>query len=81
MEERNIADEATLLDIATAQGLDGSALLAQANADDYANIRASASRAAVDRGVFGAPSYAVGEALFWGQDRLDFLARELGVTP
>ena len=29
------------------------------------------------RGVFGAPTYAVGDELFWGQDRLDFVARKL----
>jgi 2-hydroxychromene-2-carboxylate isomerase len=34
----------------------------------------------VDRQVFGAPTYAIGDQLFWGQDRLDFVARHLGVT-
>jgi 2-hydroxychromene-2-carboxylate isomerase len=29
------------------------------------------------RGVFGAPTYAVGDELFWGQDRLDFLDRKM----
>ena len=32
---------------------------------------------ALDRGVFGAPTYAYKDELFWGQDRLDFLARAL----
>ncbi len=32
---------------------------------------------AIDRGVFGAPTYVVDGELFWGQDRLDFLARKL----
>jgi 2-hydroxychromene-2-carboxylate isomerase len=27
--------------------------------------------------VFGAPTYAYGGELFWGQDRLDFLERAL----
>jgi 2-hydroxychromene-2-carboxylate isomerase len=27
--------------------------------------------------VFGAPSYVVDDEIFWGQDRLDFLARRL----
>jgi carboxymethylenebutenolidase len=27
--------------------------------------------------VFGAPTYAIGDQLFWGQDRLDFVARRL----
>ena len=28
---------------------------------------------AVNKGVFGVPSYVVGEEVFWGQDRLEFL--------
>ncbi len=34
---------------------------------------------AVSRGVFGYPSYIVDGEMFWGQDRLDFLARKLSV--
>ena len=35
------------------------------------------TQAAIDAGVFGAPSYCVGGEIFWGQDRLDFLERKL----
>ena len=34
-------------------------------------------QAAIDAGVFGAPSYVVDGEIFWGQDRLDFLERKL----
>jgi carboxymethylenebutenolidase len=27
--------------------------------------------------VFGAPSYVIGDEIFWGQDRLDFVERRL----
>jgi 2-hydroxychromene-2-carboxylate isomerase len=27
--------------------------------------------------VFGAPSYVIGDEIFWGQDRLDFVDRKL----
>jgi len=33
---------------------------------------------AVQRCVFGAPSYVYRDEIFWGQDRLDFLDRALG---
>ena len=33
--------------------------------------------AAVARGVFGAPSFFVGDDMFWGQDRLDFVAEAI----
>lgn len=35
------------------------------------------SRQAIDAGVFGAPSYVIDGEIFWGQDRLDFVARRL----
>jgi 2-hydroxychromene-2-carboxylate isomerase len=33
---------------------------------------------AVRRGVFGAPSFFVGDELFFGQDRLEFVREALG---
>ncbi len=75
--ERDIGAEQTLLDAADACGLDGPTLLQAASAPGFPGVRERASQAAVDKGVFGAPTYVYGEAMFWGQDRLDFLARAL----
>jgi 2-hydroxychromene-2-carboxylate isomerase len=36
---------------------------------------------AVARGVFGAPTCFVGDAMFFGQDRLDFVEEELRRAP
>ena len=36
------------------------------------------TQAAIDAGVFGAPTWVVDGELFWGQDRLEFVARKLG---
>jgi 2-hydroxychromene-2-carboxylate isomerase len=33
----------------------------------------------MDEHLFGAPSYVVDGEMFWGQDRLDFVARKLGI--
>ena len=38
------------------------------------------SKDALTAGVFGAPTYALGEKLFWGQDRLEFLDRALDAS-
>ena len=59
-------------------GLDGPSILEHADDARWAVLRSEGSRAAIDRGVFGVPTYAVGEDIFWGQDRLDFLERRLG---
>ena len=35
---------------------------------------------AITRGVFGAPTFFVGEEMFWGQDRLQFVADALSIS-
>jgi 2-hydroxychromene-2-carboxylate isomerase len=80
-EERDISDEATVAEIAAGLGLGGSALVAHARSPEVAATFAAATQEALARGVFGAPTYAVGEALFWGQDRLNFLDRVLAARP
>jgi 2-hydroxychromene-2-carboxylate isomerase len=76
-EERDIAKPATLAAIATSLRADVAALEERANAPDIATRFDVLTQEAIDRGVFGAPTYIAGGEMFWGQDRLDFLAREL----
>ena len=77
-EERNLADRPTLLGIAAEQGLDGEALLTAAERTAVADIYEAHTQAALADGVFGVPTFKLGDELFWGQDRLDLLARALG---
>ena len=79
-EERDVGDRETLAAIATAEGFDGAALLAAADDPAMAERYLADSEAAIARGVFGAPTYVVGDQLFWGQDRLDFLDRLLAAA-
>jgi len=76
-DDRDIADTATLVDMANESGHDGNELLMQASDPKWAVLRQTQSEAAVERGVFGAPSYFVEDQLYWGQDRLDFVQRHL----
>ncbi|MEL6481245.1 MAG: 2-hydroxychromene-2-carboxylate isomerase [Pseudomonadota bacterium] len=67
-EERDLADPAVV-----AAGLEAVGLPADAVTDaDRATFAANAE-AALAAGVFGAPSFVVGDELFWGQDRLEML--------
>jgi 2-hydroxychromene-2-carboxylate isomerase len=75
--ERDLADRATLLEIAGAQGADGDALLDAAEDAAVLAEYEGNTRAAIADGVFGVPTFVVGDELFWGQDRLDFVARAL----
>ena len=77
-EDRNLADEATLYTLIREQGLDPDALRTNADAEAVHDRLAAQTREAIDAGVFGVPTYQVGEELFWGQDRLDLLERAMG---
>ncbi len=79
-EDKNIGDEATLIGIAEAQGLDGQRLLEAGRKDTIEAQWLQNSRDALEEGVFGAPTYALDNQLFWGQDRLEFLDRALAVA-
>ncbi len=76
-EERDIADEGTLREIAAATGHPPEALVNAARDPATASAIEALSAEAIARGVFGAPSYVVDEEIFWGQDRLEFLEEKL----
>jgi len=78
LEERDISDADTLLAIATENDLNGSELLTDSTGAIEERTQDSVN--AAEHGVFGAPSYRFDEQLFWGQDRLEFLGKELQIT-
>ncbi|MEJ0018193.1 MAG: 2-hydroxychromene-2-carboxylate isomerase [Acetobacteraceae bacterium] len=76
-EELNPADPATLATLITEVGLDAEAVMALGGEPRWAEMRTADTQAALDRGVFGAPSYVIAGEIFWGQDRLEFVDRKL----
>jgi 2-hydroxychromene-2-carboxylate isomerase len=58
-------------------GIDGTGLLAAADSASGRERLALETDGAVRRGVFGAPIFFVGQEMFWGKDRLDFVERWL----
>jgi 2-hydroxychromene-2-carboxylate isomerase len=76
-EEQNPGDTAVLARLIGEAGLDAAAVLALGAEPRWAEMRARDTEAALARGVFGAPSYVIGEEIFWGQDRLEFVERRL----
>ena len=73
----DLSDPERLSAIAQGAGLDPEAL-ARAAADPAVEAEHRANtRAALDRPMFGSPTYLAGDEMFYGQDRLEMLAREL----
>jgi len=77
VEDRDIADAATLEAIADATGHSGINLVARACEPETLESYRALTEEALERGVFGAPTYVFDGEPFWGQDRLDFLDRAL----
>jgi len=75
-QERNIADEAVLVALLAEQGLNP-ARLEEAHSQTVHERYEIDTQQAIEAGVFGAPSYVIAGEIFWGQDRLDFVARRL----
>jgi 2-hydroxychromene-2-carboxylate isomerase len=74
-EDKNISSKDVVLDIAAAAGQDR-AMLAEAIDSPAIKERLKSETArAASQGVFGVPTFFVGEELFWGQDRMDYVAR------
>lgn len=55
----------------TAAGLDAAAILARAQEQSVKDQLKENTEEALKRGVFGAPTMFIGDAMFWGNDRLD----------
>jgi 2-hydroxychromene-2-carboxylate isomerase len=77
VEGMNLGDEAVLRATIDAAGLDGAAILTRSKQPDVKDALRRNSDAAVERGAFGAPTFFVGEEMFWGNDRLDFIEEAL----
>jgi 2-hydroxychromene-2-carboxylate isomerase len=77
---RNIGDKAVVLAIAAEAGLDRDRFAALVETPETKDRLKTATAAAEARGAFGVPTFFVGEQMFWGHDRMDFVARAAGLA-
>ncbi len=76
-EERDISDAETIRAVAAENGYDADGLT-RAAAGEAAEAEYDANtKQAIERRVFGVPTWSIGEELYWGQDRIAFVERRL----
>ena len=63
--------------IAEALGVDPDEFEAAAESEECRAALIEATDGGLARGVFGAPTVVIGDEIFWGKDRMDFVEREL----
>jgi 2-hydroxychromene-2-carboxylate isomerase len=76
-DDASVAELDGLRPVASALGVDPDRFLALADSRDIRQDLIAETDAGLARGVFGAPTFVVGEEIFWGKDRMDFIDDEL----
>ena len=74
---RDLGDVTVLTDILQTAGLDAETMLQRAVSDDIKSALRANTDEALARGVFGAPTFFVGDEMFFGNDRFDFVEEAL----
>jgi 2-hydroxychromene-2-carboxylate isomerase len=73
----DLRDGEVLAQVLAAAGFDAVQTMALAADPEVKQALIGSTEEAVARGVFGAPTFFVGDEMFWGQDRMDFVAEAL----
>lgn len=78
VEGLDLTDPAVIAEVIARAGLDAAPVMALADDQQVKDALRENTEHAVARGAFGVPTFFVGEQMFWGQDRLDFVREALG---
>ena len=73
----DLGDKAVLSDVLQRSGVNFAELIAASESQDVKDSLRRHTEDAVARGVFGAPTFFVGNEMFWGNDRFDFVEEAL----
>lgn len=76
-QDASIADYAGLKPIARALGVDPDEFERESESETVRQALIDSTNQGLERGVFGVPSLFVGDELFWGKDRMEFIEDEL----
>lgn len=71
IEDREIAELAVIADVIAACDRDPQLVLDKAVSDDNKNAFKQATAEALEKKLFGAPVFVIGQELFWGDDRME----------
>ncbi len=79
VQEKDLSDAGCLTEIATAAGLSADAI-DRIGSDTIKDELRMNTDEAVERGAFGAPTFFVGDEMFFGNDRFEFIEEALGAS-
>ncbi len=70
---KNLNDPAQLAAVLAAAGFEAGDFMAMVGNPEIKDLLKKNTEQAVQRKIFGVPSFFVGDEFYWGQDRLDFV--------
>lgn len=76
-DDASVGEMSGLLSVVAALGVDPAEFEALAESEEVRNELIAETDQALQRGVFGVPSFFVGDEMFWGKDRMEFIDDEL----
>lgn len=77
VEQRNMGEPEVVAEVLGGIGIGAEDFIARISDGEVKQGLIAATEEAVSRGIFGAPSFLVGDELFFGQDRIDHVADAL----
>jgi 2-hydroxychromene-2-carboxylate isomerase len=80
-ENQDVTTDPVIVAAARSANLDADAIVAAIDAPETKDLLRASTDEAVKRGAFGAPAMFVGDALFWGNDRIPLLERYVTILP
>jgi 2-hydroxychromene-2-carboxylate isomerase len=75
--QQNAGDKDVLRDVVKGAGIDGDLIVERTGEQAVKDRLRAHTDEAVERGAFGSPTFFLGEEMFFGNDRLDFLEERL----
>ena len=77
VEDLDIDDENVLLSILNKMDFSSDEILSLAKSEECSNTMQIFTKIAIEKNVFGAPTFIIDDQVYWGQDRLNFVDRHL----
>ena len=77
VEDLDIDDENVLLSILNKMDFSSEQILSLAKSEECSNTMQKFTKIAIEKNVFGAPTFIINDQIYWGQDRLNFVDRHL----
>jgi len=77
VKEKDIGRTDVIIEVANEYGVQGETLFDLSNKSEVSKILKENTEEAIDKNIFGVPTWIYNNELFWGQDRLDFLERAI----